>query len=374
MAHSRQKRTYAVLTAVLALAALGNTLAATTFATPYVTRAEAAAILILTRVKTVANATANGRFADVKAGSWYEKYVVMAERYGILKADASGKMYPEAPVTRAVFLKMLSTTFGLQEGMGHLYKDVPLGVWYEKYAGIAERYKLFPDQGGRHELRPGSYVTHREASLAVQTITLAREKGNSMPIDRQTVQKQAELKLQLYLIISTQQEHVTLVNTGKHARRAVSSAPTRAELSESMERLHEMKKEVIRLVNVERAKRGLPPLQYNPTLEGSAQIYAEDMAEDGFFGHVSPEGETLEQRMEQSGFFERFYDRGCICTEHYTLGENLARGQKTPDEVMKAWMNSPSHRDAILNPEFTDIGIGIYAGIWVQHFGGIHRE
>ncbi|MNO04115.1 Cysteine-rich secretory protein family protein [compost metagenome] len=54
---------------------------------------------------------------------------------------------------------------------------------------------------------------------------------------------------------------------------------------------------------------------------------------------------------------------------HYTYaGENIAKGQKDPAEVMAAWMNSPGHKQNILSPNYTKIGVAYYNGEWVQEF------
>ena len=58
----------------------------------------------------------------------------------------------------------------------------------------------------------------------------------------------------------------------------------------------------------------------------------------------------------------------------YAIGENLAAGQQTPAEVMKVWMDSPAHRDIILDPNWTEVGIAVRVGgeyeiYWVQLFG-----
>jgi uncharacterized protein YkwD len=49
-------------------------------------------------------------------------------------------------------------------------------------------------------------------------------------------------------------------------------------------------------------------------------------------------------------------------------GENIAKGQRTPQEVMNAWMNSPGHRANILNSHYNKIGVAYYNGEWVQEF------
>ncbi len=53
-----------------------------------------------------------------------------------------------------------------------------------------------------------------------------------------------------------------------------------------------------------------------------------------------------------------------------TAGENIAKGQTSPQQVMNDWMNSAGHRANILNSSFTKIGVAEYNGEWVQEFIG----
>ena len=126
--------------------------------------------------------------------------------------------------------------------------------------------------------------------------------------------------------------------------------------------LEEYAQEVIRLTNEERAKAGLPALKVNDKLMQAAAIRAEEITEK--FSHTRPNGD---------GMSTVFYEVGL---DPYKLrpGENCAKGSKTPDAVVTGWMNSKGHRNAILNAENTDIGVGVieYNGVmyWVQDFGG----
>lgn len=119
--------------------------------------------------------------------------------------------------------------------------------------------------------------------------------------------------------------------------------------------IEEFRQEVIRLTNKEREKAGLEPLEAHSTAMEFAQIRAEELAEK--FSHTRPNG-------DQTGTYS-----------HYTFGENIARGSKTPEAVVKGWMNSPGHRAAILDDVSNDentIGVGVYEKggtlYWVQEF------
>ena len=116
--------------------------------------------------------------------------------------------------------------------------------------------------------------------------------------------------------------------------------------------------EVVRLVNVERAKQGLSPLTQNWELSRVARIKSQDMAQNRYFSHTSPTYGTPFEMMRAFGIRYR------------TAGENIAYGQRTPQAVVTAWMNSSGHRANILNSTYTQIGVGYYANghYWTQMF------
>ncbi|MEZ6189523.1 MAG: CAP domain-containing protein [Planctomycetota bacterium] len=123
--------------------------------------------------------------------------------------------------------------------------------------------------------------------------------------------------------------------------------------------------EVLELVNAVRKEHDLRPLKRDAKAERAATDHALDMAERGYFSHQAPEGTTLGQRCEAAR------------VKHYGVGENIARGQPTPQAVMEAWMNSPGHRENLLKAKWTKLGVGLARGTdergrtqltWVQVF------
>jgi uncharacterized YkwD family protein len=116
--------------------------------------------------------------------------------------------------------------------------------------------------------------------------------------------------------------------------------------------------QVVALVNQERAKAGLKPLQADAALSAMARDKAVDMHNNHYFSHTSPTYGSPFNMMRKYGIPFR------------TAGENIAMGQRSPQEVMNQWMNSKGHRANILNPNFTKIGVAHYNGYWVQEFTG----
>ena len=119
-------------------------------------------------------------------------------------------------------------------------------------------------------------------------------------------------------------------------------------------------KEVVRLVNEIRVKNGLRELTYDWQLSRVARIKSQDMRDNGYFSHTSPTYGSPFQMMKSFGITYR------------SAGENIARGQQSPQAVVNAWMNSSGHRANILNSSFTHIGVGYVADgkYWTQMFIG----
>lgn len=134
--------------------------------------------------------------------------------------------------------------------------------------------------------------------------------------------------------------------------------PTQAEQSSEQQNVSEYVQKVVELTNVERTKNGLSALTINDSLNAAAQKHAEDMYINNYFSHTSQDGRTMSNRVQE------------YTTDYTTLGENIAMGQQTPEEVVAGWMNSPGHRANILNGNFQEIGIGYSHHYWVQNFLG----
>lgn len=118
--------------------------------------------------------------------------------------------------------------------------------------------------------------------------------------------------------------------------------------------------EVIRLVNIERAKYGLAALTEDWELSRVARYKSQDMHDRRYFDHNSPTYGTPFQMMKAFGLAYR------------SAGENIAMGYRTPQAVVTGWMNSSGHRANILNSSYTKIGVGYVAdgNYWTQQFIG----
>jgi uncharacterized protein YkwD len=158
---------------------------------------------------------------------------------------------------------------------------------------------------------------------------------------------------------------------------SVSTAPAAGEIIDlsflgSGRDLRAAESEIVRRTNDLRRQHNLPPLLRNAQLDRAALGHTLEMVEYDFLSHVGRHsGSHLKQRAQQAG-----YSQGVL------LGENLARGQRTAEEAIEAWLSSPGHRANLLHPNFRDIGVACLEGrvtgpdgqtysavYWTQNFG-----
>ncbi|KKQ77087.1 MAG: hypothetical protein UT00_C0021G0006 [Parcubacteria group bacterium GW2011_GWA1_38_7] len=123
--------------------------------------------------------------------------------------------------------------------------------------------------------------------------------------------------------------------------------------------------EVVRLTNIKRAEAGVEPLRVNPALSIGAKAKGEYMLEHDFWAHVAPDGTQPWKFFGDVGYKYRY------------AGENLARDFSNPQSAVEAWMASPTHKENLLSPKYSEIGIGVVEGdlsgvdttLVVQFFG-----
>lgn len=120
--------------------------------------------------------------------------------------------------------------------------------------------------------------------------------------------------------------------------------------------------EVVTATNAERARHRLGLLTLDPQLARAAQQHSDDMVRRAFFAHENPDGAQVWDRAVAAGYGYR------------KVAENIAAGQRSAEEVVRGWMESPGHRANILDGELTQIGVGhalggSYGVYWTQVFG-----
>ena len=105
--------------------------------------------------------------------------------------------------------------------------------------------------------------------------------------------------------------------------------------------------QVVDIANQRRAERGLPALRVHSALSLAAQNHSVDQARMNRMSHTGSDGSDPGTRIARTGY------------RAWGWGENVGAGQPSASHVMSAWMNSPGHRDNILNGSFKEIGVGL---------------
>ncbi len=118
---------------------------------------------------------------------------------------------------------------------------------------------------------------------------------------------------------------------------------------------------MLQLVNTAREDARVEPLTENEKLDRSAKRKACDMAKRDYFEHKDPDGLFSWHLFRKAGYNYEF------------AGENLVQNTSTPTEDMEMLMDSPEHKENILNPNFKEVGIGKCGIYLVQHFGSLAK-
>jgi len=136
------------------------------------------------------------------------------------------------------------------------------------------------------------------------------------------------------------------------------TTPSQTKPATSTSDVNAFEQEVVKLTNAERTKAGLAPFKTDDKLMAAAREKSQDMQSKNYFSHTSPTFGSPFDRMKALGI------------TYKSAGENIAQGQRTPQEVVQAWMDSPGHRANILNAKFTHIGVGYVktGNYWTQQF------
>ena len=163
-----------------------------------------------------------------------------------------------------------------------------------------------------------------------------------------------------------------MLGIGMSASAAASSATASANPSAQSAAVSQ----TLRAVNSQRKARGLRPLRWNSRLGTAAKRMASDMRRRHYLSHVTPNGKDLRDRLASTGYL-----RGK--NKFAPAGEDIGWGEDelgTPEAMVLAWLKSPEHRRNLLEPRFTELGIGVVKGspiagessgaIFVADFGG----
>ncbi len=189
---------------------------------------------------------------------------------------------------------------------------------------------------------------------------------NNKPNTEVTTQTQTESQTQATTQIVTESTTETTTQavtqtTTESTTETTTQATTESQTSSSSS-LSAMEQEVVRLVNIERNKQGLSSLEIDEELYKVAKLKSEDMKNNNYFSHTSPTYGSPFDMLKQFNI------------SYKAAGENIAKGQKTAEAVVTAWMNSDGHRQNILSSSYTHIAVAYVDGYWTQLFIGVNTK
>ena len=321
----------------------------------YVTRLEAAQLLLKRSNKIIPNLVSEGEYPDVIDGEPYTKYVLYAAKIGMWEPDPSiNRLRPHKLITRGEYLKMLATVFLLPLNLDYDFKDVQPEDWSNPFAGIAQRYSLFYDPRDPNRLRAELPITHEEAATALFALFAQR-------VDLRPPQR-----IRIYRVVyeNTDDSRAQGEEPDRDMLHSYMTVTSRNQIRDSLQQEKGDEKsnadiiqdEIIAAVNRERAKENLSPLAPNMALRYTAILHAKDMYQNGYFSHYSPEGRSFIDRIKESGYtdvdpiecgckqvlvaptgedtrdeirpdYVEYSRNVCQCQPKFALGENLAKGQ-----------------------------------------------
>lgn len=292
-------------------------------------------------------------FDDVPYDHWASGYINRASDNGWVKGTGGGLFAPGKEVTAAEFFLMAGSAFFPEE----LAAQSQGGAWYGPAWAMARELSLQEGTAVGGEAQLTAPLARQDMARIVCNVLAAR--GLSLPGEGPGFDDCAGISAGYREAISAAAGLGVLSGKGEGVF-APGDTMTRAEAATVLCRMSEVlyPLEVIRLVNVERAKEGLSPLRPDPVLMAAAQLRASELKVS--FSHTRPDGRSCMTAMNDVG------------SDPYDLirsGENIALGYPTPESVVNGWMNSPGHRMNILTGAFTVIGVGREGTGWVQMFG-----
>lgn len=232
-------------------------------------------------------------------------------------------IHPDEPLKRSQVAAMIAIAFQVEvdQQNKNSFKDYQRNYWAKDYI------ESLADVGIIHGTSPTTFspnknVTRRQLTFLISRAQKFKDKVNNLEIIYDYLAKD---------YIHTTNDYIDWTN------------------------------EMVKLVNIEREKVGLHPLKQDLALNQLAIIKAQDMVNRNYFEH-------------KSSFYGNPWDMATLFDYQYTsLGENIARNFHSPQSVLVAWMESPSHRENILRQGYTNIGVGVKQDkkgnyYWVQMF------
>lgn len=331
-------------------------------------------LLLLLISSTMTFADDINSFNDINPQDWYKDTVSYLVNIGGISGYPDGSFKPNQTMTKAEFIKTLISSLGYSDiekmqshwASGYIEQGVKLNIiengWLKNIDKPISRYEMARIISNtltyRMETIP-SNITEYKALIT---------DFNKIP---STLNGETNGKTLSECVLETFVKGIVTgypngsFEGGQSLTRAEASTVIVRVLNNNLRVTPDLGKiisfdeEILRLVNIERNKQGVKPLVLSSELSRVALLKSEDMAVFDYFDHTSPNYGSPFEMMSTMGI------------SYKAAGENIAKGYKTAESVVKGWMNSPGHRANILSPLFGRMGIGYYESnttYWTQMF------
>lgn len=305
-------------------------------------------------------------FKDVPANSSHHAAIENLASKGILTGYSDGTFRPENYVTRAQAAKIIAKSLNITSKNKEYqqFRDVPKSSeYYDAIQALNER-NIISGYSSEQTFRPNEWLT-RAQMAKILTRAFSLEQARTITYPFRDISSSSSFKYDIQTIYNA-----GITNGTSSTTFSPNTSVTRGQMASFVVRAKEgiraperpadnsYAEQVIALTNQARVENGLAPLAISTSLMESAQFKTNDMAATGIMSHDSP----------NYGGLQNILNRFNIAYSY--AGENLAVGQRSPEEVVNAWMNSPDHRENILSSNYTHIGVGYSnsGNYWTQHF------
>lgn len=314
-----------------------------------------------------------GMFQDVTATDWFFPDVVSAYELGLMNGTDAAAFSPQGPVTLAAAITLCARLQAAWFGDTEAFDQSTGAHWYDVYVSFAVKRGIWtPDTETDYEapVSRGQLAALLWAALPENAYSPVNQVDDGAIPDVAVGHPQSAAIYGLYRagMLTGQGEDGAFFPDRPLTRAELAAVTVRATdpdrrqsvtlINPALAAASARVNDVADLVNEARAQAGLPPLTLMPELSQAAQVRAEETTKS--FAHTRPDGRDC---------FTVLAEVGITC--QYT-GENIAMGQRTAQEVMETWMNSPGHRENILDPGFARLGVAcVERGgslYWVQLF------
>jgi len=315
------------------------------------------------------SAFSNGlNFKDVTEQHWANENISILVEDGIISGYPDGNFKPEGTITYGEFIKLAVIAVTCNDP-GSAYSC----HWATNYYYTALQAELFEEsdisQSMFDDPIPRSDMALIASNASNQSVRKEEEDiVHSYILDIEKAGDKEDVVVKAYLlgIISgytdqtfRPEAHLTRAEAATVILRIVD--PSKRSVVDVGALKDTWEEQLFTLTNQYRDSAGLPILIYNENLASVAKLKAEDLCDHAYFDHVSP---TYGSPFDMLKAFDI----------HFTAaGENIAKGYDTPTKAMNAFINSSCHKEIILHPAFTEMGIGCTKGTdgyvyWVQLF------